>query len=80
MPLDLASEVWSELKRYVNTVDREDAAETVVNVLIDNGYDSSEIRDAFKGDADIKRVLSAYMDDQEEEEDEDEEYLEDDEY
>lgn len=79
MPLDLANEVWGELKRYINTVDRGDAAETVVNVLIDNGYDSVEIRDAFKGDSDIKRVLSAYIEDQDEDEDE-EEYLEDDEY
>lgn len=81
MPLDLASEVWSEVKRYVNTVDRSEAAETVVNVLIDNGYDGAEIRDAFKGDSDIKRVLAAYIDDQEEDdEDEEDEYLEDDEY
>ena len=79
MPLDLASEVWSELKRYVNTVDRGDAAETLVNVLIDNGYDSVEIKEAFKGDLEIKRVLSAYMDVQEGEEEEyEDEYDEDD--
>lgn len=79
MPLDLASKVWAEIKRHVNTVDRGDAAETVVNLLIDNGYDGTEIRDAFKGDSDIKRVLTAYINEQEDEE-EDEEYLEDDEY
>ncbi len=32
----VASEMWSELKRYVNTVDRDEAAETVVAILIDN--------------------------------------------
>ena len=31
----LASEIWSELKRYINTVDRDEAAETLVAVLID---------------------------------------------
>ena len=72
MPLDLANEVWSELKRYVNTVDRGEAAETLVNVLIDNGYDGTEIREAFKGDSEIKRVLSAYIEDQEEDEEEEE--------
>ena len=77
MPLDLASEIWSELKRHISTVDRSEAAEAVVNVMIDNGYDSAEIRDAFKGDSDIKHVLSAYIDDQEEEEEEYDDYEED---
>lgn len=72
MPLDLASEIWSELKRHISTVDRTEAAEAVVNVMIDNGYDSAEIRDAFKGDSDIKRILSAYLEDQNEEDDEEE--------
>ena len=81
MPLDLASEVWNELKRYINTVDRTEASESLVNVLIDNGYDSAEIREAFKGDSEIKHILSAYMDDQETEEEEEEyEDYEEDEY
>ena len=57
----VASEIWGELRRYVNTVDRDEAAETVVAVLIDNDYDADEIRDAFKGDSDIKRALAAYV-------------------
>ena len=72
MPLDLANEVWSELKRYISTVDRDDAAETVVNIMIENGYDSEDIREAFKGDSDIKRFLSAYMDDRQDDEEEEE--------
>ena len=82
MPLDLASEIWSELKRHISTVDRAEAAEAVVNVMIDNGYDSTEIRDAFKGDSEIKAVLSAYMDDHDDEEEDDDydEYEENDEY
>ncbi len=31
----VAAEIWSELKRYVNTVDRNEAAETVVQILMD---------------------------------------------
>ena len=31
----VASEIWGELKRYVNTVDRDEAAEAVVAILID---------------------------------------------
>ena len=72
----VASEVWNELKRYVNTVDRGEAAETLVAVLIDHDEDVEDIRDAFKHDSDVKRALTAYLDndksyDDEEEIDED---------
>jgi hypothetical protein len=71
MSVTVAAEIWGELRRYVNTVDRDEAAETVVAVLIDNDYDADEIRDAFKGDSDIKRALAAYVNkDMEEESDE----------
>lgn len=58
----VASEIWSELKRYVNTVDRQEAAETLVSVLIDHDEDVEDIRDAFKHDSDVKRALTAYLD------------------
>ena len=75
----VASEIWSELKRYVNTVDRAEAAETIVSILIDHDSDIEDIRDAFKSDSDIKRALTVYLDndkdyvEDEEEPDEDEE-------
>ena len=78
MPITVAKELWSELKRYVNTVDREEAAETVVSVLIDNDIDPEDIKTEFKSDADIKRALAHYLKDHEEEEDEDD--YEEDEY
>ena len=58
----IASEIWGELKRFVNTVDRAEAAETVIQILMDNDSDVEDIRDAFKGDSDIKRALTAYLD------------------
>jgi hypothetical protein len=58
----LANEIWSELKRFVNTVDRAEAAETMVQILMDNDSDVDDIRNAFKGDSDIKRALTAYLD------------------
>jgi hypothetical protein len=61
MSATVASEIWGELRRYVNTVDRAEAAETMVSVLIDNDYNADEIREAFKGDTDIKRALTAYV-------------------
>ena len=73
----VASEIWSELKRYVNTVDRSEAAETIVSILIDHDSDIEDIRDAFKSDSDIKRALTVYLDNDkdyaEDEEDPDEE-------
>jgi hypothetical protein len=73
----LASEIWSELKRYINTVDRDEAAETLVSVLVDHDIDADDIRDAFKGDSEIKRALASYLDDSEEEADDYEEYEDD---
>jgi hypothetical protein len=72
MSADVAAEIWGELRRYVNVVDRVEAAETVVAVLIDNDYDADQIRDAFKGDLDIKRALAAYANKDVEEEVDDE--------
>jgi hypothetical protein len=53
-------------------VDRQEAAETLVAVLIDHDEDVEDIRDAFKHDSDIKRALTAYLDN-------DKDYAEDDE-
>ena len=78
--MELAKELWSELKRYVNTVDRDEAAETVVAVLIDNDVDPDEIKATFKSDSDIKRALTEYLRDGEaHEDDQDDDDLRDDE-
>ena len=79
----VASEIWSELKRYVNTVDRDEAAETVVAILIDNDCDVDDIKDTFKSEPDIKRALTVYLDNdkdyaEEDEIEEEEDYHEDD--
>ena len=65
MSVELASEIWSETKRYVNSVDRNEAAETLVSVLIDNDVSAEEIKSAFKGDSDIKRALADYLKEEE---------------
>lgn len=83
MSIELSKEIWDELKRYVNTVDRNDAAETLVSVLIDNDVAADEIKETFKSDSDVKRALAHYLKDQEDEEDEEDdswEEEEDDEY
>ena len=74
MSVDLASELWSEIKRYINEIDRDEAAEVYINVLIDNDVDAEDIRTAFRGDSEIKRALQTYLDDEEEEDEEEEDY------
>lgn len=71
MSVELAKEIWSELRRHINTVDRDEAAETLVSVLIDNDCDADEIKSVFKNESDVKRALASYLKDHAEEDDED---------
>ena len=80
MAVDLAHDLWQELKRYISVPDRSDAADTLVNLLVDNDYDAEQIKDAFKGDNDIKKALQSFLDDAEEDLDEEEEDEYDDSY
>jgi hypothetical protein len=75
MSLDLVVEVWDVLKHSIDTHDRNDAADAIVNLLVDNNYDVSDIQDAFRGDKNIKHALKFYAasQDPEEEEPEDDE-------
>ena len=77
MSVELAKEIWDELKRHVNVVDRDDAAETLVSVLIDNDCNADDIKSVFKSDSAVKAALAHYLKDHaDEEEDEDEEDFE----
>ena len=79
MSVELSREIWTELRRYVNTVDRSEAAETLISVLIDNDVAADEIRDTFKGDAEVRRALTSYLKDHADEDEEEDEDLHDDE-
>lgn len=80
MSVELASEIWGELKRYLISTDRVEAADTLVSIMIDFDIDAEEIKEVFKRDPDVKTALEHYLDqgvDYEEDEfpdDEDEEY------
>jgi len=78
MSVDLANEIWNGLKRYINTVDRAEAAEDLVSILVDNDCDPDDIKDVFKGDNHIKNALAGYINSDEEEYEEEEFYDEDD--
>ena len=81
MSLSIVSEVWEVLREHVDFNDRAEAADTLVNYLMDNNYEVEDIKDEFK-DKDITKALKGYAEQhfQEEEyeeyedEDEDESY------
>jgi hemerythrin len=55
----LIAEVWDALRDHIDLIDRGDAADTLVNLLIDNNYEVDEIKDTFK-DKDITTALKGY--------------------
>jgi len=80
MSVELAKEIWNELKRHVNVVDRDEAAETLVSVLIDNDCDADDIKSVFKSDSAVKAALAHYLKDHQDEEEDEEDDEEDEDY
>jgi len=70
MSLDTIAEVWDALREHIDLSERDDAADTLVNFLIDNNYEIDDIKDAFK-DKDITKALKGYTDEHFPEEDDD---------
>lgn len=73
MSLDFAANLWESIKSYIAPIDIDEAADLVVNLCIDNDFDVSEIKEAFRGDKEIIKALKAFTD-QSEEYDENEDY------
>jgi hypothetical protein len=80
MSVEVAHDLWNEIRRFLSTPDRAEAADAVVAVLIDNDYDAEDIRAAFKGDKDIKQSLESYLDDVDEDTEDEPDDLDEDEY
>ena len=75
MSLDFVAEVWDALRSHIDFNDRTDAADSLVNLLIDNNYEAEDIKDAFKGDKEMLTALKenlAHQDTEESYEDYDE--------
>lgn len=71
MSIDTASEIWEVLRDHIDLSERSDAAETLVTYLIENNYEISDIKDAFR-DKDITKALKNYTDEHFQDEDEEE--------
>ena len=57
MNLNFVSEVWDALRSHIDFNDRTDAADSLINLLIDNNYEAEDIKDAFKGDKEMLTAL-----------------------
>jgi hypothetical protein len=74
MDLQLVEEIWYALKSHIHSVyDIEAAADTLVNLLIDNNCEAEDIKDTFKGERVIMSALKAYIDQHDGEDEEDDE-------
>jgi hypothetical protein len=73
MSLELVTEIWAAMKPVFVMSDRPEAAETFVNVLIDNDFDPKDLKRAFKKDGNIINALGLHDDVSDVDEDEDEE-------
>ena len=62
MSLALINEIWKTLKPSLDAGNvADEAAETLVNYLIEEDYSPAEIKHTFRGDRDIKDALEFFM-------------------
>ncbi len=80
MSITVIAEVWHALRHEIDENNLPDAAESLINVLVDNDYDTADIKQAFRRDSVMMDALKDYSASIEQEEDEEyEEEEEDDE-
>jgi hypothetical protein len=69
MSLDFVAEVWDALRSHIDFNERSDAADTLINLLIDNNYEADDIKSAFRGDKEMLGALKGYAEQHDIEED-----------
>lgn len=82
--LSIINDVWKLLKTNIETGDVDSAADALVTYLIEEDYSPSEIKQAFRGDKEVKVALEYFLETPEdslvEREDEEDEFPQEDEY
>jgi len=68
MSLDFTAEVWDAIRSHIDFNERSDAADTLVNLLIDNNYEADDIKEAFRGDKEVLTALKGYIEEHDVEE------------
>lgn len=81
MSVQLAAEIWRLVRESIPYDDREQLADGLVSILMDQGFDLDDIKYEFDGDSDVNDAIKYYADDTESDydyedykEDEDEDY------
>ena len=81
MSITVIAELWRALKIEIDENNLSDAAESLINVLVENDYDSAEIKEAFRKEPHVMQALrefnEQYQDEEYEDEEEEEEEYED---
>ena len=67
MPIHL---FWKILSEYISAKDQESAAHHLVNELIDAGADEDDLWEMCKGNPLLRRVVTEFLDDVEEDDEE----------
>lgn len=80
MSITVIAEVWRALKVEIDGANLTDAADSLINVLIDNDYETAEIKEAFRRESEVMEALREYNSQYEEEEYEEDAEEEDDDY
>jgi hypothetical protein len=80
MSITVIHEVWRALKTEIDETVLPDAAESLVDVLIQNDYEASDIKAEFRRDTYVMDAVKEYIASQEDEEEEYEEEEEDEDY
>lgn len=78
MSLDFIAEVWDILRNHIDSNERSDAADSLVNFLIDNNYETDDIKESFGRDKAILNALKTYIAEHEVLDEFEDEYDEDD--
>lgn len=61
MSLELISEVWQLIKPCIETGDTAEAAELLVNYLVEEDYSAKEIKQYLGRDKEVKKALDYYL-------------------
>jgi len=80
MSITVIAEVWRALKHEIDENNLPDAAESLINVLVDNDYDTAEIKESFRRETEVMQALRDYNSQFDEEEYEEEAEEEDEDY
>jgi hypothetical protein len=68
MSITVIAEVWRALKVEIDGANLTDAADSLINVLIDNDYETADIKEAFRRESEVMDALREYNSQYEEEE------------